>query len=375
MGKMAEINVKFNNQITSPQFRAGQNMSKPAETENKKGLSTGAKWAIGTGLTALAAYGIYAITKGKAKPKNKPITPPTTPQITDKPAAEIKELNINEFKKLGKFDKGNAFLEGDKKYTGNIISESKDGSKVVMEYVDGVLQKSTKTSKDGTKIFGKAYTWAEDGLIKEVKKNGETVLDENKLIEIYKKANLKLSEKDTLSGNYPEVIKNLEEIYADLPKVEDAGFKDLAFKKLRILCNSHGCNFSNDGKIIYTKNLETEVKNGLGDLRKQNEELITHIKEPIEKKYLNLLIFSQDLDSLCDDAINDKVAQKIKKSVETTLAKLRYKFEDFGTKTKDLYDIEYDHALKDIELVRRAIVDKNGNEILKGKVYAPENFS
>ena len=49
------------------------------KVEEKKGLSKGAKWAIGLGLTALAAGGIYLATRGKVKPTNNP-TPPTTGQ-------------------------------------------------------------------------------------------------------------------------------------------------------------------------------------------------------------------------------------------------------------------------------------------------------
>lgn len=66
------VNTSFNRPIVNPQFRANENMSKPVETEDKKGLSKGAKWAIGLGLTALAAGGIYLATKGKVKPSASP---------------------------------------------------------------------------------------------------------------------------------------------------------------------------------------------------------------------------------------------------------------------------------------------------------------
>ena len=154
----SRINQNFNRPIVSPQFRASQNASKPVEAEEKQGLSTTAKWAIGLGLTALASYGIYAFTKGRVK------APKPTPN-PENPIPEIKEMAIDAFKKDGRFEKGKAILKAKNGsytigYTGNITSTGKDGSKVVMEYVDGVLQKSTKTAKDGTKIFDKAYTWA-----------------------------------------------------------------------------------------------------------------------------------------------------------------------------------------------------------------------
>lgn len=75
------INTNFNRQIASPNFRAGQNVSNPVKTEEKKSLSTGTKWAIGLGLTALASYGIYAMTKGRVKPKNNPT--PMDPNLTN----------------------------------------------------------------------------------------------------------------------------------------------------------------------------------------------------------------------------------------------------------------------------------------------------
>ena len=53
---------------------------------------------------------------------------------------------------------------------------------------------------------------------------------------------------------------------------------------------------------------------------------------------------------------------------------LGYKFKDFEHKKyNDFYDVEK-YSIDEIELVARAIVDKNGNTIAKGKVYVPENF-
>ena len=61
------ISTGFNRQIANPHFRGSQNVSKPIETEDKKGLSNSAKWGVGLGLTALAATGIYLTTRGKVK--------------------------------------------------------------------------------------------------------------------------------------------------------------------------------------------------------------------------------------------------------------------------------------------------------------------
>lgn len=64
------INTNFNREIISPNFRAKQNVSKPVDIDDKKGLSTETKWVIGLGLTALASYAIYRMTKGRIKTGN-----------------------------------------------------------------------------------------------------------------------------------------------------------------------------------------------------------------------------------------------------------------------------------------------------------------
>ena len=165
------------NGVTTPQnvnFKS-KNIQKVETTDNiepaekDKGLSSTAKWAIGLGLAGLASCGIYAMTKGRVK------APKPTPA---NPIPEIKEMAVNAFREAGnKFEKGKAILADGTKYTGNITSTGKDGSKVVMEYVDGVLQKSTKTAKDGTKVFEKAYIYSEfNGELTAVKKDGKNIL-------------------------------------------------------------------------------------------------------------------------------------------------------------------------------------------------------
>ena len=166
------ISQKFNMPIATPQFRSSNTtpITSVPQKENK-GLSTGAKVAIGTGLVALASYGIYLATRGKVKPKT---TPPAT---TNNPVQEIKELAVNTFKEAGnKFVKGKAVMADGTNYTGKIVSEGKDGSKVVMEYLDGVLQKSTKT-KGADTIFEKTYKYSDDLGLVNVTKNGKSVFN------------------------------------------------------------------------------------------------------------------------------------------------------------------------------------------------------
>lgn len=64
------ISQKFNMPIATPQFRSSNTNPISSTNKENKGLSTGAKVAIGTGLVALASYGIYMATKGKVKPES-----------------------------------------------------------------------------------------------------------------------------------------------------------------------------------------------------------------------------------------------------------------------------------------------------------------
>ncbi|MBR5303822.1 MAG: hypothetical protein IKU37_03240 [Candidatus Gastranaerophilales bacterium] len=104
-----------------------------------------------------------------------------------------KELSIEEFKKLGKFDKGQALVKG-KPYTGTIEVANKEG-KFALEYIDGKLTKSTKFSEvdlDGSKVknalTSKTYLDGENGtkIIKKTAKDGrlltETVIGKNEVV-------------------------------------------------------------------------------------------------------------------------------------------------------------------------------------------------
>lgn len=369
----SRINQNFNRPIVSPQFRASQNASKPVDAEEKQGMSSTAKWAIGLGLTALAATGIYFATKGQVKGPN------PTPK-PDNPIPEIKEMAVNAFKEAGnKFDKGKAILADGTNYTGNITNECKDGSKVVMEYVDGVLQKSTKTAKDGTKIFDKTYSYIYDGKVpylSGVKKNGEVILDEKKLIELYKKANKELIEKnhDALSIKYPNIIKNLEEIYADVNKIDNVDFRNNAEAYIKSVLGDYGYVLSESNRIIKKGNPTEIIKEGLIELRTQNKNLQIELNKPFEEKYKAIIVFLQKMNIYIDDPKINKQANELSKKIIKTVEDLGYKVKDFDPKNyKNFYDAE-PSSVDEVELVRRAIIDKNGNTILKGKVYLPENF-
>ena len=71
-------NVNLQAQPDTVSFRATEHIqAKP----KKEGLSTGAKWGIGLGLTALALGGVYLLSRGRAKVKPSTLT---TEQIAEK---------------------------------------------------------------------------------------------------------------------------------------------------------------------------------------------------------------------------------------------------------------------------------------------------
>ena len=363
----SKINQKFNRSIISPQFRASQNVMKPARIEEKQGMSTAAKWAIGVGLTALATYGIYALTKGRVKGKA------LRPKIEGMNNESFIVGKNERIEGVNQLLKGKAILADGTGYTGSLTVKYEDRSRIVMEYINGVLQKSTKTAKDGTKVFDKAYTWTEDGLIKEVKMNGNIILDENKLIEVYKKANTSLFEKTTMTSRYPNVVRNLEAIETNIEHLENTTIKKSCSTNLEDVKCAYGFNLVN-GKMTQTLRLE----NGLLGLRKQNEKIRSEIKERLskrfEERYSRVLQMCQSLDGVYRSSTEQSSAMgKIKESVNNILDDLGYKFEDFSKKTAECYEIE---RLPNCQLstIYRAIVDKEGNIIRKGNVFAPLDF-
>ncbi len=135
------INVN-NNYSNSVNFKSQlKPVTEPKENKKGQKLSTTAKVAIGTGLTALAATGIYLATKGKVK-----IKPATGSETL------TKDINLEGFKNIGKFQKGEAVLNNGEKFTGTIAYTSKSGKNVSLEYLDGKLVQS--------KSSGYSYKWA-----------------------------------------------------------------------------------------------------------------------------------------------------------------------------------------------------------------------
>lgn len=143
-----------------------------SQVQEKSGLSKGIK--IGLGALALAGIGgvAYVLTRGRAG------------SSVEKPVQQVKEMALDAFKQAGnKFNQGKAITAAGEGYTGTLTHTGSDGSRLSMEYVDGLLKKSTKTKND-VQLFEKSYSYgADNGLIKvETKKNGELVADFKKEI-------------------------------------------------------------------------------------------------------------------------------------------------------------------------------------------------
>jgi hypothetical protein len=214
-----QLNVNLQTSPDTVNFKATEHIqAKP----KKEGLSTGAKWAIGLGLTALASYGIYALTKGRAKG----VTP-----MPENPIPEIKEMAIDAFQRgkdatkegVNRLVNGKAILADGTNYTGKIVSESKDGSKVVMEYLDGVLQKSTKT-KGAETIFKKTYKYSKELGLEEVIKNDKTTF--KKYIDKAGNLNITTPKHDTIIDKPSGLVSIIDGMFIDKQKNILGEFKD-----------------------------------------------------------------------------------------------------------------------------------------------------
>ena len=127
-------------------FKGAQEASaatSPNEKKDIKEVIKDNKGKIALGLSALAAAGVaaVAISRGKKVPS---------------------ELSIDDFKKIGKFDKGTATVKG-KPFSG-VINVTNKYDKYALEYADGTLKSSThsKLADIPTVISKKTYS-VEDG--------------------------------------------------------------------------------------------------------------------------------------------------------------------------------------------------------------------
>lgn len=92
-------------------------------------------------------------------------------------------------------------------------------------------------------------------------------------------------------------------------------------------------------------------------------------------KYVNILMFIQDLDRNIEDLPESAKDFKdiVKKKLSKLLAMFGYKFLDYEPECEDLYDCEY-YPIESVDIIGRTIVSNNGELVLKGKIYLPENY-
>lgn len=199
INNVSQINT-FNNNNSKM-----HSLDTPTETKQK---SNGTKLLLGS-LAALAIGGaIYVATHGKKDVK----------AVTQNaPVEELKEFTLEAFKQAGnKFAKGQALLANGEKYSGEMIKNYKDGTKVILEYTDGLLQKSTK-SKNGEKVFEKIYKYTDDLKLKSIDKDRKNIL--NKSIDMFGRSKIDnsksvVTKKDNLINVYNLESKQ-EKLYID----------------------------------------------------------------------------------------------------------------------------------------------------------------
>jgi hypothetical protein len=143
------------------------------------------------------------------------------------------------------FDKGTALTKSGKKFTGVIKDKLKNGDKVVMKYVDGVLQKSTVSGKEN---FEKVYKVVNGGLIVTKTANGITTeLDIGKM----------KNEAIAAQAKLKEILKDNKLSSDELKKETDAiKFKSNNQKKEIESLINHKKQIENEAKI----RLEAEAK-------------------------------------------------------------------------------------------------------------------
>lgn len=110
------INYNFNNSISKPQFRGQQTNPQIDSQAKKEGLSDGAKWGVGLGLTALGAIGLYAVSRGRAGSKS---VKQLAEHIEFKPAKTVEEA-----KKFAQETFGIKLDLGDNLFAANFVNES-----------------------------------------------------------------------------------------------------------------------------------------------------------------------------------------------------------------------------------------------------------
>lgn len=146
----------FNSNLKVQTFKSNQSTESAYQQESSSNTKY---WVLG-GLAALAAVGTYLIMRGRGK--KAPVENPK------EQVSQIKDFTLQAFKDGGnKFESGRAKLANGDNLTGKISKRNADKSVLILEYKDGILQKSSKL-KDGKTIFSKNYTHNASGNLRAV---------------------------------------------------------------------------------------------------------------------------------------------------------------------------------------------------------------
>ena len=159
------MSVSLNNVSQVNNTQSIKQSEKTTDEKPKSSTLTKTTVAIGAGLTALAAIGIYFATRGRGIKATEKVVAETVKgatQTAQESANTIKKYSVEAFKKAGnKFNKGKALNADGTGFSGTISTQTKNGSSVFLEYEKGLLSKSTKI-KDND-IIEKTYKYNKDG--------------------------------------------------------------------------------------------------------------------------------------------------------------------------------------------------------------------
>ncbi len=156
--------------VSNPSFKAS------SVGEKKSNKKRNILIAVGVGIAAIATALIW---KGKdlkawaEKLKNKPAE---TQKPSETPSSNLSNTETPKVK----FSKGKATLENGEKYTGKIVTETKDGKTIVREYENWTLK--TVQKKDGENvIFSKEYYYDNEKIKMITDNEGNTLFKQSSM--------------------------------------------------------------------------------------------------------------------------------------------------------------------------------------------------
>lgn len=251
------MSVSLNNVV---QVNNAQPINQPTKKTDEKTKSFPTKTAVvvGTGLTALAAVGIYLATKGKGAKATQEVVPDIG-QNAQEATHAIKEMTVDAFKQAGnKFNKGKALTSTGESFTGSITHQTKDGKNITMEYVDGLLKKSTKMSSDNKNVE-RIYNYNDENKLIQISENGKEIFKKTFIDAIGKTpAKVRIKLKD-----YAIIEKNSNLVWMRKGKTDTSIFKD-GHKTVTHWDNGNAIQteYYENNKLKVLEQLETRIENG-----------------------------------------------------------------------------------------------------------------